>query len=249
MNLRNPKIYSPPKETKKRVIPKSIIILFLVIIIICALFITIFFSPLFKIKEIKIDGEIDQNTISYINQNINNNIFLFDTNKIKNEILKNNLQITDVNVYRGIPGTIKITLFERLPKLIWQTSGTKYLIDEKGIIYYKINPDEIYDLTIITDNKNLSVALNSEVATINFIDFVFEINSKLKENAYDISEYQINETIFQIDAITKDNKKIIFDTTRSSSDQIDALILTAKEHKEEIKSYIDLRVEGKVYYE
>ena len=245
--VRPPKIYSPPKEERPFVLPRVFKIIIIIIIVFSALFYLFIFSPCFKIKTIEIIGSPPSEISLYLNQFKNSNIFLFNVRGMTEELKSKYPEFLDIEVSRGIPSTLRVRFEERSPKIIWQSNYKYYLVDENGLVF-KVVENRPLDLPLVIDNKNLVISLPSQIATTNFVDFIINAKIKIKDYGLQINQFEINETIFQVDAQTDKNIKIIFDITRNLSDQLDAFGKVYSEHKDEIKEYLDLRVEGKVYY-
>lgn len=245
-NLRNPKVYNPPMEKEKITVPKIYKILSIMVVIFLGLLYLFFFSSIFSVKNIEYLGNMNDNIKLVIEKYRSRNIFTINSSKIEKELMAQNSEFDNVDIYLGLPDTLRIRFQQRDPKIIWQTEGNSYLIDTKGYLYSK--SAGIENLPLIVDNKNLSVQIPSFVVLPSFVEFVRNANSKLSEAGIVINKFQVNETTFQIDALTDKNFKIIFDTTRPLSDQMDAFNKAYEQNKDKIKEYVDVRVEGWVYY-
>lgn len=246
--LRIPKIYSAPKDQIKKPVPKFIKYIILFLVILAGLVYVLFFSSIFTAKNIVTEGRPSDETLTYLEQFKGRNIFMIQAKEIAGVVKEKNTQFKTVDVSLGIPSTLRIIFTERLPVVVWQTNGKSYLLDENAIAFKEVDtPNK--DLITIVDNKNIEVNLPVQIASSNFIDFLKNVNSKIGQLDMKILKFEIGETTFQVDAITDKNIKIIFDTTRSVSDQMDAAQKAYKEKKDEIKQYMDVRVEGKVYYQ
>jgi len=244
--LRQPKIYSPPKEQEKFVLPKFLKIIIWVVIILAVLFYLAFFSPVFKIRNLEIVGTPKDETKAYLETFKGSNIFLLKTGPIQQQLVNANPQFLNINIFKGIPNILRVVFEERSPKIIWKSGDNQYLVDDQGIAYKVSDSAEI--LPQVTDTKTVVVNLPMQVATSNFIDFVTGAQDQVKISDLKIDHFEIADTIFQVSAVTNKNIKIIFDTTHSLSDQNDAFQKVYSEHKNDIKEYLDVRVEGVVYY-
>lgn len=246
-SLKQPKIYTPPLERKKKKFPGIILIIFLIIILTLAVWYLLFYLGIFKIKNIIIENSPNSAVSSYFDAYKGKNILGVSTSKIEGEISREYPEITNLRIMRGLPDTLKIKFNEKGGKIIWQTLGKSYLVDGEGRIY-KESLENI-DLVAVKDNKDLAVTMGQVVASKNFMDFVIEISSGLKNiNEFKIVNFEINETIFQVDVLTDQNLKIVFDTTRKAPDQLADLSKFLENHSGEAKEYIDLRIEGRVFF-
>ena len=176
------------------------------------------------------------------------NIFFLNTHEIQQTIRKAQPTVYKISVFRGLPNTLKIKIEKKQPAIIWQINDEKYLVAEDGIVLGKIQEEVPEDLAIIIDKKNLPIEIDSQIMTQSFINFVRLANQKMKDElSLTIEEVYINETTFQVSFKTF-NFEIFFNTTRDLDNQIKALKTVLEKHQKEIKQYVDLRVNGRVYY-
>lgn len=249
-NFRQPKVFNPkdlsnkPETSNKSLVFKLLKWAFLLVIILAILYL-LFYSPIFTIKNFIVDKNFPTSINEHLEQIKGKNIFLIKSSKIKADLLNNFPELTEISVIRGLPDSIKITYNERNPKMIWQTGGRYFLVDENGIIFREIQG--VTDLPLVKDNNDLAINIGSHVVSVNFINFVNELRPKLKEGM-EFDHFEVNETTFQLDAITVSRLKLKFDTTRSIDSQLEALKKFLADRPNEAEDYIDLRVEGKVFY-
>lgn len=253
---RIPKII-PVKEEKKSEFhfSKKAFYVILIVIIIIFLIYGLFFSSFFKVKNIDlkganlVDGEKVKKVVMFA-LNEQNNIFLYNSADIADKIKENFPLISEVQIQKGIPDTIRILVIERKPVIVWQTGNFKYLVDKDGLSYLEADANNSKDLTVIIDSQNLPVKLSDKVASRNFIEFVRETTEKFTARSnLKIKELKINDTTFDLYAVTNDGFAVIFDTTRSCENQLDDLRrVMVHLNGAKPKEYIDLRVEGWAYY-
>ena len=249
--LRQPKVFNPdnlankPRSNSRPLIVK-LFKWFLLILVIISIIYLLFYSPLFIIKNIIVDKDLPASINEHLESIKGKNIFLIKSSKIKEDVLKTFPELTEISIIRGLPDSIKITYSERNPKMIWQSAGRYFLVDEAGIIFREIQGAA--DLPLVKDNNDLPVNIGSQVVSLNFINFAGEGRSKLKD-IMELDHFEVNETTFQLDAIMTNGLKLKFDTTRSIDSQLEALKKFLSDHPNEAEVYIDLRVEGKVFYQ
>ncbi|MCL5407075.1 MAG: FtsQ-type POTRA domain-containing protein [Patescibacteria group bacterium] len=251
MQLRNPKVYNPSYAVEKKKFSKVYIYIILILIVLGGLIYFLFYSSFFKIKNIVIENS-NNSEISKIFQELNGaNIFRFNSSKTQAEITQKFPEVKGAKITRGLPDTLKIQFSEVSAKVIWQTGQKNFLVDGNGEIYKEIQLSDVSqnNLPIIKDNNNVSVNLGQKILSGNFLDFVTELNTTFnQETGFKINQFEINETLFQVDALTDQSWKVIFDTTRSVPDQLADLKKFLADHKNEVTQYIDVRIEGRVYY-
>ena len=78
--------------------------------------------------------------------------------------------------------------------------------------------------------------------------FVNSANSELKKSNFKIQHFEVAETTFQLTAVNEDQIKIMLNVLEPLSEQMNALNKVYIANKNDIKEYVDLRVEGRVYY-
>jgi len=243
--LRTPKVFQLPKDEKKNIWPKVIVVLSLSIIVSIGLIYFIFFSSFFNIKNIEMVGSQNESIKQILEQYKGKNLFSFKIQDLENQLRSANCNIDELKVYRGIPDTIRIKLADREPMFIWQTGDKQFLVDSNAIIYAEASVNTC--LPVVLDKNNLSVEVPSQIATNSFVDFVRQAQKDMQDKVK-IKNFFVEETTFQLTLLTEDNLEILFNTLRPLSDQIDAFDKVYSQYKGEIKQYVDLRVEGKVYY-
>ena len=152
---KNVKRISYEEERKRRQrrerrfkIVKFFLKILLLIAIIVGVFLFLFISPVFNIKEVSVQGnnKINSEEIKSLSQlTIDENIFRFSSKEVE-ENVKENAYVDTVNIKRKLPNTVEITITER---------ETKYQL-EYGNAYIYIDKDG-YILEISDVNANLPI--------------------------------------------------------------------------------------------
>lgn len=243
--LKQPKIFQLPDEKENKKWSKIFVGLLLAIIAIVSLVYFIYFSNFFIIKNIEIVGSQSEGISRSLEQYKGKNLFSFNTDILEKQLEQSNNNIINLKIYRGIPDTIRVKLEDREPKIIWQTGVKKYLVDAKAVAYAEASGNE--DLPLVVDKKSLSINIPVQLAASSFVEFVRSLKKEMQTEVK-INNFEVDETTFQITVITDSNLKILFNTLRPLSDQVDAFNKVYGQYKGDIKEYLDLRVEGKVYY-
>lgn len=250
-NFKQPKIYNPPQEPQRTgngKLAKIITLLLLIIVILGGLIYLFFYSSVFKIKNIILENAQNQSVSRYLEKYQGKNIILLNASQVKTDIYTNFPELENLKIIRGLPDTLKVQLEERLSRIVWQTQDKNYLVDGLGRIYQET--EELTELPKVKDNKNIAVEINQVVASQNFIDFISQLYSQFSQSCgFNITRFEVNETIFQVNALTDQGWQVIFDVTRKADSQLADLNLFLAGHKNEIEKYIDLRVEGRVYFQ
>jgi cell division septal protein FtsQ len=249
---RRPLTFGPKKEKERKKIqlPRIPIKSFLFIILILVIIYFVFISGKFKIKEIIVEGN---NTIvpevieGYVPKNTN--ILYFSIKKTKAKILSEHTEINDIVIYKGLPDTIKIVVVEHENRLVWQASGKNYLISTQGIVSKEILTLDGVNMPVVVDSKNLSLSLGKGLVSPSFVAFILNINDKFFESTnIKPKNFEVGETTFDLNLYTEAGFYVKFNTLRSSAKQLDNLKKVLVEKRQDIKEYIDLRVDGWAYY-
>lgn len=253
--FRTPKVFSgrrikPKKEFHLPRIPFKLFIYF-VIFALGVYF--IFFSREFKIKDIIVEGNhlvSTEKIDSYFPKN--SNILTINLTQTKSEILKDNLEIQDLQIYRGIPNAVKIVILEYQNKIIWQTNEGQYLVSSSGRVTKKINPGDQdgVGFPIVVDGKNLPITLGTQLLSPNFIAFIYNINNNFfNETNIKVTGFEVPDTTFDVNVKTDAGFYVKFNTMRSSAKQLNDLKNILVEKKPGIHQYVDMRIDGWAYYQ
>lgn len=206
----------------------------------------IFLSGFFDIKEILIEGEAGPEIIQEVENLRGQNIFLLGGRRAEENLKHQQPGIQRIRIVRGLPATLKVELVERDALLTWETQGKKYLVDSSGVVFKETDKDKFF---LIKDSNNIQVELGRQIIDPDFVEFVRLVNQEIPlRTELKIVYFEVVETTYQIQVVTDGNKRIILNTMRQITPQVTALKKVWEEHKDEIGEYIDLRVEGMVYY-
>ncbi len=230
-----------------------------------------FFSGFMVVGNIQVTGEV-RDLNSDIEKEINEMLtgkkwlifdkrnYLFVSKKEISEKLKKDFKrIESLQVEKIFPNKIKIAVVKRKFLLILCSSGQCYLVDGRGVVYAKINPtvDEVGGNRVIKiiDESGKDIYEGENIFTPKFVDFVANISQRLENetNLKLLDEFRVKSTISgEVVAQTTRGWDIFFDTNIPVEKSVRMLKLllnkqiTLKELNE--LEYIDLRLNGKVFY-
>lgn len=246
----NPKIYTKTSKEVSVSFNPMYIWVFLAVLIVGFIVWWLFFSDFFKIKEIDIDGDINESIKTEIDKFYGQNILLFTVGAKDRELAEKQTSVEKLNIIKGIPDMLKVEILVRSPEIRWKSQDKVYYIDNEGIIFNLEEGTQEFDkLPLVKDTRDLDVSLGSKIVTTDFVEFILNINNLLRENIdKDVEEIRINDTTLHLEVQFKDSYKVYFDTLGSLNKQIDLLKKTIEKHDGDIKEYVDLRVDGKAYY-
>ena len=192
----------------------SILFLF----IIAGTFYLICFFSFFQIKEIIITGNQkipSESIISIAEKGIeqeilflpSKSIFLIDKKKINENISKNFILISEVEIKRNFPSGINILIYERLPIAIWIQNEKSFLIDEQGVIFEESSMANLLKLS--SHNFQGKLELGKAIIQKENLAKILEIKSKLEVLKIPIQEILIASQE-RIDIKTKQGWQIYF---------------------------------------
>lgn len=239
-------VYLPtPRDKKTFKFPWKMVRFFLFLVFVAALVYLLFYSPYFSIQDIRVEGTKNQeiqNTASLVK---GKNLWLFDKKKLEEDLLKY-AEISQVQIKRWPLKTLKIKIVEKAEGIVWQTGEKKYLLDIQGVVTRVV---EESNLPAVNDLKNAPVEIGKPVVTPLFVNFVKNLNLKFTpKTGLPLNEISVPaETTFEI-IVKTERFKVIFDTQGDLDAQLDNLTRVYQVKKDEIKEYMDLRIEGRVYY-
>lgn len=220
-----------------------------IILVLMAYF--LFGSNFFELNKITIQGNrlVDAPTIEktvFKNGFRKVNALLFNEAKASKQVLSL-AQIKGVNFQKKIlQHTLELVVEEHETSLIWRTNNEQFLVNRAGVIYDIAPPDS--PLIVVEDLKNVPVNLKQQILTTSFIEFVNFVAANLpRKTSLTIRQIVVPETTFELEVVTNEAWKIIFDTTKSPDTQLNNLAKILKGGAKP-KQYVDLRILDRVYY-
>src|SRR4030042_2386078 len=171
----------------------------LIILIIGAIFYFLFFSATFQVKQVIINGEnkvskekIEASAEKKIENKIlflkTKSIFLINTADIKSDILDSFPQIAEVKIKREIPNTIDINVIERSSSAVWCKKENCFLVDDKGVIFERVEPEAEENLPKIIDEQDKnSFNLGEKIIEENILKSILDIKKQFGNNNYGIN--------------------------------------------------------------
>ncbi len=211
----------------------------------------VFGSNFFLLNKLEVQGNrlVDAPTLErtvFKNGFTQTNAILFNDVKAQKQIL-DLAQIKAVSFHKDIrEHTLQIIVEEHETSLIWQTNGERYLVNRAGVVYDTAPPES--PLTVVEDLKNVPVDLKQQILTTDFIEFVNFVSANLsRKTPLNIRQIVVPETTFELEVVTNENWRVIFDTTKSADTQLNNLSKILKAGAQP-RQYVDLRILDRVYY-
>ena len=277
--FRNPFFSKKTKVGKRQ--PRLKIYIFLLILIFLFGLYFVNTNSYFKIINVEIKGNqtIDsKDVIALVSQQLTKNrffifnqdsIFFFSKRQAK-KVLNENYSLENVKVNKDFFNAIVIEIKEIEPALVWIFGGKQFylnkeggVIKEVGLSDLNVQPGEegteiirvgssIYDYPTVYDLSDKEPIPGQLVASEEFINFITELDSALRDNAdFEVSYYTI-PTLYAEEAtmFTNEGWQVHFKTTDSVIAQVNRLflILQRKVENRSNLQYIDLRFGDKIFY-
>lgn len=211
-------------------------------------------SPTFNINQVNVE-EVKRLSAESIRQQVNlegKNIFRVNSADIMNS-LQSESEIADVQLIRVLPRQVRLVVTERAPVMLWRSTDNWYLIDQRGIAFRRISESELLNnfnqYQRVIDIANVQVNLNEPVVPRTFIKAFTALSQTIptifpEETDY----YEVSETVYDLDLILKNGKRVRFNILSNVEQQLAALKDLATKRPDLVqKSYIDLRVERWAY--
>jgi len=250
--FKTPNIFKPAKNygQKKANIkfPLHLWKVFLAIITLLFLLYLVFFSSVFNISDVFVEGNhfVESDKVKELVAP-GQNIFRFDQNIYKQKLKAAFPEIQDTQIFRGIPNAIKIVLLEHEAKIIWQSGESKYLVSSQGEVIKKVDAGEGYPVVI--DARSFPVNVGDAVVSPSFIAFIINI----KDNFFSATNiqpttFEIQSTTFDVNLHTEAGFYVKLNSLRASRKQLDNLRTVLAQKRQDIHEYIDLRIDGWAYY-
>ena len=269
-SFRNPKIYvTTPEPTpwdrlqrRKRLATGIFVAIFTV-----GLFWLLFFSPVFAVTELLVEGPATQDMRGRFEEFRGKNIFLLNSDRLEQELKAQYPHIKSLAIFRGLPNALKIELLTREEAMLWETGGTRYLIDFEGVPFADVTNNleqtlapslqgiveqpatsAVAGLPLVVDTRNAPVVIGSPLVSPEFVVFAQTVTKDFQPTTgLGITALRVGETTFQIEVVTTEGFTVFLDTTRKPTPQLTALKKILETNRDKVKEYVDLRVAGKAY--
>lgn len=257
--------YAWRDETEKRrekkntlKILKRVFEVFILAIMAGSIVYILFFASFTRIKEINITGanaEIKSQAGEAIRDFLNRKILrvfpadgivLFSRKKAQEEIEKLE-SIKSAAVKWNIPNSLDISIEERIGALNWCDTGNCGVLDAGG---FKMSEALDANFPIVNENcKSENFENNSQNNKINKIIFISELNNLLSRIDIKTKNFYLEDCFTQKIIAKTGEFDIYFNLAVSAEKQVNVLQNILADKNRVIEEYVDLQVEGRVYYQ
>lgn len=246
---------------------------FLFIVLVGAAVYFVFFSQYFVIRNIQISGveKISQDDLhSLIDSQLatrrffifnQDNIFVFDE-KTAEKIIDGKYALNSLKIDKSLPGTLKISLEEKKPAIIWKTADKFYLVGGDGAIINEISPEEVsgyqgnqpgVKMAVVFDDSNASVSTKDEILTSRVVQNINDLQNYLSQTTglQILNLEMANHDDPTIKCLTGEGWEAYFSFVNDLNAQVNKLKVFLEEKNQAERrglQYVDLRFEDRVYY-
>ena len=254
-SYRQPSLYSrteePAKESRHRRWPLVLLTLLLVV----GLVYLVLFSGVFSVTRVDFSSTkfIDRGALTKVvddnNSVLNNNIITFGLFGLSDRLEKVT-GVAAVSLKRESQHHILIEVEEKAPLFVWESSGSKYLVDEDGYAWANYI-DKYASLPVISDSKNVPVFLGSKIVNANFIKFFQDVAANFTTSTgAKITGYQVLDIASDLKVTSGEGWYVYFDTNHVAKSQLTNLarVLAQVRGSRQPLTYVDLRIENRVFY-
>ncbi len=185
--------------------------------------------------------QIENTILEIVKENFlkKENIFLFNSEKAKAQILKKFLTIEEVKILKKFPKKIEVLVKEREPAFLI-CSQNCYLVDKSGILFKEAENENFLK---IEKEEKFDFVLGEKIFSKDFAQKILKIKEETEKLEIFSEKVKIEKERAEFE--TKEGWKIFFDLTKDVDFQLKKLkALFEKEiSKEKRKNleYIDLR--------
>ncbi len=234
----------------------------------------LFFTSSMKLTEINLNGlkSVKSEEIFKISDSIKNkiafgivsfkprnNILFFDTSLLKSRILSEFLVVKDVNISKEFPHKINVEIRERVPIGTWCSMTNCHYFDQEGVLWGNALRSSgslllnIDDLRILDKKPRM---LSREILepiqkAVLDLDTVGIKIKKVSIPAEAIGDFRIDSVarLAEVSSVARAGYYILFNNDTDISGQVRILKILLDEKGKEFKpEYLDLRIDGRVYY-
>lgn len=187
----------------------------------------------------------------YATHPIDRVLFMLDSQALKRYLQTAAPEIRSFTLTPLRLGVSKLTLTFRQPVVGWELAGKKYYVDQDGVAFTDnhFKPPSV----TVEDQSGLSPTKDAEVANQYFMSFLGRVVAEAKR-----SKLTVSRIILPADTIRQVNLRlegrpydIKMTIDRSAEAQVAELraAVTSLEKKGARPKYLDVRVDGRVYYQ
>lgn len=222
----------------------------------------VLYSPIFAIRKIEIVGgntasqeSIRQIALSWMNKRtlpfVQWNLFTLSKHQLQNKIT-DHWSLNTLTIAKHLPGTLKISISEKKPIILYESGDLRFTIDEAGTVVSIVEPGILQELPCIIDESGVPPKVGDTLFTTSILDFTRSFpNSFIAVTGEQVDHWvRPAENVALLYAVSSSGWKVFFDTQKDLTQQQDNFTRVWKEQftVSPPREYIDLRILDRVYY-
>lgn len=213
----------------------------------------LFLSPAFAIQRIDVVGTVTPDVLSEIQQLQGKNLLAYSSGNMDEKLRGAQSSIRTLEISKGLPNTLRIELVLRTPVLRWKSGDETYFIDANGEAFQRgegyVSPTDDRPVPEIVDTYAQPVVSGRPIIRKELVAFVETLDREFPSKfPVGVRNYEIGESTLQLALVTEPGWKILLDTTRPVDAQLEATKQVFERFHDQIREYVDLRVEGRAYF-
>ncbi len=260
MDYKNPRLVKDQQNKKKKY--TRLIGCFACVFVLAILYL-IFYSPVFRINEVQINGleKVNRQNFELLVNDYrfdrtflifsNNNYWLFNKKKITNKIFAQ-YYFEEFSITKKWPNKVDITLKEKQSAINWLTNNLCYHLDLTGLAIEYCEENDGY--LIIRDLENVDVRIGGSVINsedLNYLIDLYQQTKNIVKEDFNLIEIEKQKNLLTIK--TEQGTELKFNQNLTVDEQIGRLytLLGQPSVKEKLQTirYFDFRFGEKVYYQ
>lgn len=240
------------KKTIKHAIIVACILLFAAMNYVC------WFTPVFKITTVQIDGDFDPSLNESLKpvlekHYINKHIFFATSKRSKHDIETIVPYVISTSITRQLPSTITVHIYQRMPVfIIQQPDGSVFVADRESFVFMNTGTGVDAPITIEVPTST-HIDLNAPLFNTDQIEKISanisQLDTILGIKVSKIS--QIGPMESQFNLYSQKRWYLMVDLNNDAAETVQTLktFLSEKYKLEPSLSYIDLRIPNSVFYQ
>lgn len=227
----------------------------------------LFFSNVLTVKEISINGltSLDkQNILSEINSTLESktfkylktqkNILFFNPSRLRGEIMAQSPVVKDLDIKKKYPHEIVLGFTERKPVGIWCFQNDCYYFDKDRVTWGNAAKSSGFIFLSIQDNRTPA---NPGAIDKDFFDAIMTVLSGITTFNVVIPDLTVKNIVIPAGSLSDfqvnvaQGYPLMFSLDSDIKNQLDILKIFLNDKKKDPSfgpQYIDLRIDGRVYY-
>lgn len=205
--------------------------------------------PVWRLKTVELQGDQDEAVALELKGLLGQSIFSSAVSRMSGR-QKANLAVADFVCQRGLPNSLKCTLRNRVPALIWRTGNKEYFVDRSGFLFAE-KTGATSGLLTLEDSKLQPVSRGAIVTSPEIIEQYQELVEKLSAKQIAVTALVLNESLYQIiakiDRAGRSPIQLLLLLTNDIDIQLESIQAVLAQKNDSITESIDARVPGYIY--